>query len=548
MESVKKKSILWILVKLKLEEFIRGNRTKKNKRGVSNGIGSAALIILYAIGWLLVAASLGMAFYIIAVTASARGLEWVYFAYMAMGMFFLCFIGSVFMTESQMFQAKDNERLLAMPIRHWDILTSRMVSLLVWNSIFGSVVGIPGGIIYLVVKGFNPVVLILILLALIIVPLLALTVSMLAGWLISILTSKMKNTMIVKLAISVAGTLIYFKFIMGDGGWVQSLMTHMAQNAKFIKTYIPPAYSVGMALAKQDIIHIFLMVAWHVIPFILVSLLVSRNFLRLITSGDGKGSFKYKSKDLKSSSPIISLAKVEWNRFISSVAYIMNGGMGLLMLLILSVFTLTNKELPQELLYILDISSDEGGRLMALMMTIAILGVISLVTISATSISLEANTLWQIKSLPLSGREYLLAKSIPHIIVSLPFVILAGILVQLNLDASILDRVLIVLIPVAASIFNSLLGVRINARFPKFDWNNETQAIKQGVSIILAMLLSAVPSLLFVIGLVFIISTQRMLLLNVYMPGMLVCYILLSLWMYLWIIRKGEKTLSELES
>ena len=549
MEAKRNKSLVWVLTKLKLAEFVKGGYAKKKSGGkAGKALGTTAIAILYIIGWIFMALSIGAAFALIALESKGSSVQWVYFSYMAMGIFFLSFIGSVFMTESQMFQAKDNERLMAMPIRPWDILVSRMVSLLIWNFIFGTVIGIPAGVVYFVVNSFDLVSFLVWILSIILVPLLALSVSMLAGWGMSILTSKVKNTKFVKLAISIVAMLLYFKFIMGDGGWVQSLSNNLYKNSVGIKSYVPPAYSVGMAIVEKSPLHILLMIAWHVIPFIVVSLLVSRNFLKLITLGEGKGSFKYKSKELKVSSPFMSMAKLELERFLSSVSYILNGGMGLILLCIVVVFSITNKELPSLVLLIFEMTPTQGARVMAVFMALAILGVISLVTISACSISLDANTLWQAKSLPTRGRDYLLAKAFPHIVVSLPFVIFAGIVIQINLEATLFERILLVLIPVTATLFNALLGVRLNAKYPKFNWSNEAQAIKQGLSILLSIILAAIPPVVFMVLTGYLVTSKRLVAVDYLMLAMEALYIILTLWMYLWINRKGDKVLFQLEN
>jgi len=58
------------------------------------------------------------------------GLGWLYFAMFAIMAFALMFIGSVFTAKSQLFEAKDNELLLSMPVPPGMILLSRMAALL----------------------------------------------------------------------------------------------------------------------------------------------------------------------------------------------------------------------------------------------------------------------------------------------------------------------------------------------------------------------------------------------------------------------------------
>ena len=57
--------------------------------------------------------------------------------------FALMFIGSVFTAKSQLFEAKDNELLLSMPVPPGMILLSRMAALLAMNFVLELVVALP---------------------------------------------------------------------------------------------------------------------------------------------------------------------------------------------------------------------------------------------------------------------------------------------------------------------------------------------------------------------------------------------------------------------
>ncbi len=542
-----------MLIKIKLLEMLRGSNSKRGikltkKKVAKKALGTTALILLYAFSFIMIAISLGAFFSLIMLTAGTRSYSWVYFAYMAIGMFLLIFIGSIFMTENQMFQAKDNERLAAMPIKPWDILVSRMVSILLFNTALGLLVGIPAGIVYVYFRGFDFIKFIYYIVALIVVPLLALSVGMLAGWLLSLITSKVKNTKLIRLAIAVVAMMLYFYFVMSDGGWVNNLAENSKANAEGIQKYILPAYSVAMAIHKKSFIHFLLMILWHVVPFLVVSTLVSRNFLKTITSGGGQRKFNYKSTGVHVRSLRNSFGRMELNRFLSSVTYIMNGAMGLLLMILMAFFSFSKDGSLSQIAQVLKMMGAPSQGVLPFAICAAILGIMSLVIISAATISLEANTLWMIKSLPIRGKDIILSKSYPHILISLPFVIVTTVILQSRFEMSILERILIVLIPITATIFNAIMGVRLNIKFPKFNWTNEAQAVKQGLSIILAMLLNALPVILFSIGFGFFVFYKRIVTGSVYLIIMEVVYLLLTAWMYLWACKKGDKAIAELEN
>ncbi len=66
---------------------------------------------------------------------------------------------------------------------------------------------------------------------------------------------------------------------------------------------------------------------------------------------------------------------------------------------------------------------------------------------------------------------------------------------------TIISRIMILLFPLVVTIFNAYTGVALNLNYPKFDWVNETDAVKQGVAPFLAMFIAmatvALPVLLY---------------------------------------------------
>ena len=79
---------------------------------------------------------------------TAIGYEWLYFGIMAVLIVLLCFIGSVFTTQQEIYGAKDNEILLSMPIKTSDILLSRIFVVLIINYLYEVLIALPGGIVY----------------------------------------------------------------------------------------------------------------------------------------------------------------------------------------------------------------------------------------------------------------------------------------------------------------------------------------------------------------------------------------------------------------
>jgi ABC-2 type transport system permease protein len=107
--------------------------------------------------------------------------------------------------------------------------------------------------------------------------------------------------------------------------------------------------------------------------------------------------------------------------------------------------------------------------------------------ISAPSISIEAKTLWLLRSLPVDPSKILIAKAWNHFLVSEIGVLLVGISAMIFLPISITAKLLAFVVPTLFNAFCALFGVYINLLLPKFNWINETVAIKQGMSTMVCM-------------------------------------------------------------
>ena len=78
------------------------------------------------------------------------GLAWVYHGLIGMSVVGFCFVGSVFLTQSQLFESRDNELLLSMPIPARTIVASRLLSLLFLNYIYTAIIMVPAAVMFVI--------------------------------------------------------------------------------------------------------------------------------------------------------------------------------------------------------------------------------------------------------------------------------------------------------------------------------------------------------------------------------------------------------------
>ena len=392
----------------------------------------------------------------------------------------LALFGSIFPTKTQIFDSKDNELLISMPIPPKYIFISRLVFLLIINYLLESIILIPAIVCFALFTGFTLMGFIFTLLVFILVPFLTLSVSSLLAWLISLIASKIKN----KTFVTVALFAVFFGAYMIGVSMVSSISD--SELAEIDLSGFKNAFLIGWgarAMTYGEAVPFLLFLLCCIAPAILAYLLLNRSFIKILTTKKGSVRVKYKEKNEKASGLFAALIKKEMRRFGTSSAYILNEGMGILMVIIFTVMICVA---------IVPIKADIIDTGMDFILPVIAFAVVafgsSMIMISTPSISLEDKNLWILQSLPIPPRSILLAKVSCHVIIGLPACVISCIILGVALELSVLDTVAITLAICAIVAFGAYFGMLLGLCFPKFDWQNENVALKQGFAVFGAML------------------------------------------------------------
>ena len=461
-----------------LAGWIMGTSRAKKKGSTAKAIGYG-LLFLYVFGvfgalFFLTFGSLGDAYHTL-------GLDWLYFALFAVADLALMFIFSVFTAKSQLFEAKDNELLLSMPIPPRQILTSRLVMLLGINYLFELIVAVPAGISghFATPWGvFSFVVLCLVL------PLFSAALSSFFGWLIAKIAVHVRNKAAVSTLLSVVfiGAYLYVYYAFFAKGLADLLMSGQLIADRLSAVAI--LYWLGTCMAEGKLLYLLFAVVLLVIPFLLAWWLLSRTFVRTATEKQAAARVRYEEKTLQVSSASKALVQKELRRLGGSSVYMLNAGLGLVFLLLLGGALLVERD---KVLSLLPLIGDDAA-LAVPVMVLAIVLMNSTVTFTAASVSLEGQSLWIGQSLPVDGFRVIWAKVVMQLLLNLPVSLFASASVIFTLRPGSTDALLAVLFPALFAVFYAQLGVIINLRHANFTWMSETQVVKQGASMLLLML------------------------------------------------------------
>ena len=529
--------MLKILIRLRFQEILNQMQGGKKKNKKTNIVG---VIALYILVFLSVGFLFSQIFHSISIPYHMLGLDWLYFAFSGIVVFTICFLGSIFLTQKQIYEANDNETLLAMPIKPMHIIFSRIISLLGLNYLYELAIIAPAITVYIYDVGFNFGIFVVSTLIFFFLPILSMAISVLFGWFVAWISSKVSRPKLLIVAFSMILMLGYFYLCFE---W-QSLMSEMAKSgaavAEIFKKYLAVFYVYGMAIAETDILYTLMFILICALPFALVCYFISKSFISIATRNKGGKKIVYHEKRVKEKSIKAALISKECAMFIGSPTYILNAGAGLLFMPLICIYLLFGGDNLNNMINML------GMDLIGVFICMGLGFSTGMITISSPTFSLEAKTLWILKSLPIRNKDIIFAKLMPHIIFSVPVIVLSGIIIQFAVDLNPVDRVMVFLIPIAATLLNAMIGLFLGMCFPKFNWTNEAVAIKQSTAPLLSMLIG-VGIEGGTVALLFLLVRLEMFEINQLTSVVFVLYLLFSLIMALIIKMKGESLVKNMQ-
>ena len=258
-----------LLVKKEMKNLFRTYFiNQKSGKGYSKGKTISFILLFVFLIIIMMGMFAGMGFGLSPLISS--GLGWFYFAIMGMLALALGVFGDVFNTYSMLYKAKDNEILLSLPIPPSRILISRMVVVFLLGLLYESMVFIPAVAVFWISGGSSVVPLFPALLYQILVFLFLgifiTTLTCILGWLVALLSTKLKHKNIAVIVLSVVFFGAYYFFCTKLSNFITSLIMNAEAFSRNIRSGFYPAYAFGMA-GVGDTLDTIVFAAFSIITF-----------------------------------------------------------------------------------------------------------------------------------------------------------------------------------------------------------------------------------------------------------------------------------------
>ncbi len=484
--------MLKLMIKIRLQAWLSSYGSANAAAASRRRSNSKSRGILYALLFIYLIGIFGYLAYTtfdtLAGLLAALDLGWFYWALAGAGVFSLIFITNLFMTGPQLYQAKDTEMLLAMPLKPDYILISRIFGLWLTNTIFELIILVPAVICWLKYATLSAAGIFSLVIGFILWPLLALALACLAGYAVTLLTSRMKNKTLFSMIFMVLFLAVYYYFCFNAEGLLTQLLADSANISQNMQAILPLVW-LGKAVGQGSLTSLL----WLSLVCLAVTALVYRwlavSFIRIsLGLKNSTVKTKYKGGPLAVSSIRAALLRKEKDRLVSSSNYMMNAYLSALFLVAGSVYVIIkHQQLAAELAAFSSVKP-----LFALLASVAICGICSMTSGSASSVSLEGRNIWLLRSLPVNSIDVLTAKAALQIVIMVPLILVTGLVIALSLQFDLISTLFVLVLPALYECCISILGVIINLHHVRLDWINEVQVIKQSAAVMISLLINIV--------------------------------------------------------
>jgi ABC-2 type transport system permease protein len=515
-------------------------RTRGGAKTAAKTAGVIALAIL-------IGASAMTMFIAIFISMAMSGLletetAWVYFTVYGIIVVALCLISTIFIAKSAIFDSRDNEFVLSVPLKPSLILAVRVSMILVSEYIFELLVAIPaiGCVIIFSPGAVSALGYVLFAFGFLLLPLFAFAASLLLAWLITILMAKLPMKNLVAIVFAVGFYLLYFYFSFSGGfSKLAVIGENAANNADKLSSGIMyPLYLFANGVLSGNVKDWLVFAIIAVLPFAVVFTVLASTFTRILTMAKSERKKKYVARRLKSSGAFWSLVKKEVTRLVGKPMIVLNMVIGGMMAIIIAIVFIVNRDMVFGALTVFELETGIAIPIAALAV-VAMVYVSSMCVASASQITLESKTMWILKSAPISVQEILKSKLMLQVFVATVPVLIGSGLVAAYSRAGLGEKLIIVLFPTVMTLLVGIVGLLFDLKFPKLQWTTEYQALKQNKATLYAMLLTWGYEGVSVLLYIFVF--RRFAGLMTFLVGLFVVTVVLTGFLYRLLMVRGER-------
>lgn len=391
----------------------------------------------------------------------------------------------IYKTSSLLFNCKDDDLLLSLPIKRSTVLFIRIFKFYIFELLYNSLFLIPPMIMYAAYTKPTISYYLISLIGLLLFPIIPILISCIIGSVITFISSKFKSKNIVQTIV----TLIFILGVMYISYNSKNVINNITENVTNINDIITKIYYPAGAYIKLitdfNTIELLKFIIINIVLFIISIIVIGKIYFNI---NSNTKSIKIKKHDknyiIKTSTPIKALIKKELSRFINSPVFITNAGFGLVLFIIGCIFIAIKSDSVVQNFIQNDsrMTMDIINNYLPTILFGFICFTSFMTSITSSMISLEGKTFNILKSLPVKPLTIIKSKVYSALLLMLPCIFIGDIIIFVKYKFDILNIILIIISSVLLPLISETIGIIINLKYPKMDAKNDTEVVKQSMS------------------------------------------------------------------
>ena len=455
-----------------------------------------------------------------------------------------CVIQTIFSSINVFYFTKDNEYILPLPLKPYEIILARTNVLIITEYIVTVLIGFIPLLVYGVLTSVSMSYYLLMFVALVLVPILPiLLVSIIVMIIMSFAKiTKNKNKFqliatILVLSIVIALSLSTTKL---QDDITNEQLAHMLVEANgmvdLLKGYFPTFdYAINSLTSDSIVVTLFelLKVLVFTISGVIVYVFIAQKIYfkglvgNLFSSSSKKKNIKINTNKYNNSKLYKSYISKEFKCLIRNPVFFMQCLLPAilipLLMIVMVILQMKNSITPQ---MSEQLNSFNGNTFIVACVILSIIQFFSMfIYIAITAISRDGKNAIFMKYIPVSLYKQYIYKCIPNIIMGSITSIISIVIANIILKLDMLMIVLVFIVAIIMNVAESIILIIIDLKRPKLEWDSEYAVVKQNFNLIFPMIISMVAIFIIILAGVFLTN------INVYI-GIIILSLIFAIILY----------------
>ena len=409
----------------------------------------------------------------------------------------LTIVEGIYKASSLLFNCKDDDLLLSLPITKGTVLFIRVFKFYVFELLYNSLFLLPAIVVYATRVDVDWTFYLSSIIALLLLPIIPIVISCILGGVISHTSSKFRFKNIAQIVITMVFLLIIFYFSFNLEGMMSNLSESATNiNNKIASIYYPASAYVKLA-TEFNILDLVFFKLIHIVVFTIAIFAFSNVYFKInsrikITK---KSIHKVKYK-IKTNRQMIALIKKELKKFVDTPVFVINSAFGLVLFILACILVAIKFDSIPSILAENEMTvTIEQIKSYVPVLLLSLICFASLMSsITSSMISLEGKAFNVLKSIPVNPYTIIIAKVLTATLIMLPFILIGDLIFFVRFGLNLIQILMILMASIVIPLVSETFGIIINIKHPKMDAENDAEVVKQSASTMIAVIVGMIST------------------------------------------------------